>query len=180
MPSAALDKYRLATHVVPSAYRLRLEPNLDAATFSGTVEIDLAIAASTSTIVLNAIELDLVTASVTGIGGGPVSGSIALDETLERATISFPKELAAGSYVLAITFQGVLNDQLRGFYRSTFTDEQGTTHAIATTQFESTDARRAFPCFDEPAFKATYAITLVVPSGLAAYSNSPVEFETPL
>ena len=82
--------------------------------------------------------------------------------------------------MLSVGFRGTLNDQLRGFYRSTFTDDAGATHTIATTQFESTDARRAFPCFDEPAFKATYTVTLVVPAGLSAYSNSPVAFETPL
>ncbi len=60
-----------------------------------------------------------------------------------------------------------------GFYRSTFTDDEGTTHAIATTQFEATDARRAFPCFDEPDRKAVFSVTLDVPAGLAAYSNGP-------
>jgi puromycin-sensitive aminopeptidase len=180
MPSTTIDKYRLPTHVVPSAYRLRLDPDLGAATFSGTVEIDVDISEPTSSIVLNAAELELDTAEVRGDHGVSLTSSINLDEALERATIAFADELDEGSYVLAISFTGILNDQLRGFYHSTFTDEHGTSHAIATTQFESTDARRAFPCFDEPAFKATYAITLVVPSGLAAYSNSPVDFETPL
>jgi len=180
MPSLTNDKYRLPTHVVPSAYRLRLDPDLGAATYSGTVEIDLDSSEPTSTIVLNAIELELDTAEVRTAHGTVVTGSISLDEELERATISLGEELAEGAYVLAIAFRGILNDQLRGFYRSTFSDEHGVSHAIATTQFESTDARRAFPCFDEPALKATYAITLAVPSGLSAYSNSPIDFETPL
>ena len=180
MPSSMIDKYRLPTHVVPSAYRLRLDPDLAAATFSGTVEIDVAVSEPTSEIVLNAIELELDTAELRGVHGTFATGSVSLDEALERATISLGSELAEGDYVLAIAFRGVLNDQLRGFYRSTFTDEHNASHAIATTQFESTDARRAFPCFDEPALKASYAITLVVPSELSAYSNSPIEFETPL
>ena len=85
-----------------------------------------------------------------------------------------------GPAVLEIGFNGILNDQLHGFYRSTFTDPAGVKHTIATTQFENTDARRAFPCWDEPAFKATYQVNLTVPSNLAAYSNSPVSSDTDL
>ena len=73
-----------------------------------------------------------------------------------------------------------MNDQLHGFYRSTYTDDAGTEHVLATTQFEATDARRAFPCWDEPAFKATYQVNLTIPSHLAAYSNSSVASETDL
>jgi puromycin-sensitive aminopeptidase len=179
MPQS-IDKYRLPTTVTPSAYRIRLEPDLDAATFSGLVEIDVDVHEATDTVVLNAIELELDAPTVTGSGTASVAGSVTLDDMLERATLSFPSALSTGSHVLTIPFRGILNDQLRGFYRSTFTDADGATHTIATTQFESTDARRAFPCFDEPAFKATYAVTLVVPGSLRAYSNSPVEFESTL
>ena len=70
-------------------------------------------------------------------------------------------------------FRGRLNDQLRGFYRSTYTDDDGVEHTIATTQFEATDARRAFPCWDEPDLKAVFGVTLVVPEDAAAVSNSP-------
>ncbi len=82
-----------------------------------------------------------------------------------------------GPATLHLAFTGILNDKLRGFYRSTFTDDAGVEHVIATTQMESTDARRAFPCFDEPEFKATFEITLVVDDHLGAYSNSPVAEE---
>jgi puromycin-sensitive aminopeptidase len=177
MPSS--DPYRLPTTVLPTAYRLRLEPDLEAARFVGVVEIDVEVLESTSAIVLNAIELELDAPVVRG-APGEQTGAVDLDESLERATLTFPDELAPGRHVLVLRFRGTLNEQLRGFYRSTFTDDAGVTHTIATTQFESTDARRAFPCFDEPAFKATYAVTLVVPAGLSAYSNSPVSFETPL
>ena len=74
----------------------------------------------------------------------------------------------------------MLNDQLHGFYRSTYTDDAGDTHTIATTQFESTDARRAFPCFDEPALKATFATTLLVDEGLLAVSNTAETGREPL
>ncbi len=180
MPDSTIDRYRLPTSVTPSAYRLRLVPDLDAATFTGEVQIDLDVREATDTIVLNAAELELEAPAITARGGSEVTGTVELDEQLERATISFPSTLQPGTYVLATAFRGILNDKLRGFYRSTFTDAVGTKHTIATTQFESTDARRAFPCFDEPAFKATFAVTLVVPAHLRAFSNSPVEYESSL
>jgi puromycin-sensitive aminopeptidase len=79
---------------------------------------------------------------------------------------------------LTIAFRGTLNDKLRGFYRSTYKDERGTTHRLAATQFEATDARRAFPCWDEPDFKAVFATTLVIDPTLTAVSNSSVVTET--
>ena len=82
--------------------------------------------------------------------------------------------LEPGSIHIRIGFRGTLNDKLRGFYRSTFTDDDGAVHTIAVTQFQSTDARRAFPCWDEPAFKATFASTLVVDRNLLAISNTAV------
>ena len=82
--------------------------------------------------------------------------------------------------MISIEFAGVLNDKLHGFYRSEFTDGGGVTHVIATTQFEATDARRAFPCFDEPDRKAVFSVTLDVPDGLAAYSNGPEVDAAPL
>ena len=87
--------------------------------------------------------------------------------------------LPAGPIVIKIAFTGTLNDQLHGFYRSTYTDDEGT-HTLATTQFEATDARRAFPCLDEPDRKAVFSVALDVPAGMAAFSNGPVVSETPL
>ena len=92
---------------------------------------------------------------------------------MERATLSFDSELATVPYTIVAKFTGVLNDLLHGFYRSVFTDDDGVEHTIATTQFESTHASRAFPCFDEPAFKASFGVTLVVPEDEFAVSNCP-------
>ena len=77
-------------------------------------------------------------------------GSVALDQATERATLTFDRALPAGEATLELVFRGVLNDKLVGFYRSTFTDDDGATQVLATTQMEATDARRAFPCWDEP------------------------------
>ncbi|MGD0882216.1 MAG: M1 family metallopeptidase [Acidimicrobiales bacterium] len=173
--------YRLPTTVLPRHYRLTLVPDLAAATFTGEVEIDVTIDAATSTIVLNAAELVIDSVTLTpGDAGGPIAPtSVALDADEERAVLSFAEPLAVGPATVRLAFTGILNDRLRGFYRSTFTDDSGVERVIATTQMESTDARRAFPCFDEPEFKATFEITLVVDDALAAYSNYPVVEETP-
>ncbi len=174
------NPYRLDRTVVPSAYRIFMTPNLESATFAGRVEIDVDINVSTKTLKLNAIELDLGAATLTAGGTAHRSVDLHLDETYEVATYTFDAALPVGPAVLEIAFDGILNDQLHGFYRSTFTDPAGVKHTIATTQFENTDARRAFPCWDEPAFKATYQVNLTVPSHLAAYSNSPVSSDTDL
>lgn len=166
------NPYRLSPAVVPRSYRLRLRPDLAAATFSGTVEISIEITEPVASIVVNAIELDVEPASLV-IGGQTLrSGVPVLDETYETATFTFDAVLPVGPATLGVSFRGVLNDQLRGFYRSTFHDAQGVEHVIATTQFATTDARRAFPCWDDPAVKATYQVTLEVPESLAAYANT--------
>ena len=96
-----------------------------------------------------------------------------LDDETERLTLTLDGEVAAGPATVQVTFDGTLNDQLHGFYRSTYTADDGTEHTIATTQFQSTDARRCFPCWDEPEFKAVFGITLDVADGLTAISNGP-------
>ncbi len=172
--------YRLPTAVRPSHYRLTLEPDLSAATFTGEVWIELDVREATASIVLNAAELAINSAALVSTDGAdpllPVS--ITLDEVEERAVLAFAGPLAIGPATLHLTFTGILNDKLHGFYRSTFTDQSGVERVIATTQMESTDARRAFPCFDEPEFKARFEITLVVDNDLATYSNSPIVEET--
>ncbi|MHB2027914.1 MAG: M1 family metallopeptidase [Acidimicrobiales bacterium] len=174
------NPYRLNRKIIPSAYRIFLAPDLESFTFSGRVEIDVTINEPTTELTLHAIELELGAATVSTNGSNYRSLEHHLDETYETATFHFDRELPVGPAVLEIAYDGVLNDQLHGFYRSSFTDASGTTHTIATTQFENTDARRAFPCWDEPAFKATYQINLTVPSHLAAYSNSPISSDTDL
>jgi len=167
------NPYRLARTVVPSAYRIFLTPDLEAATFAGRVEIDVDVTQSTSQITLHALDLVLGAASVSAPSTTYRSGEPTYDTQYQTATFDFDAPLPAGPATLEIAFTGVLNDLLVGFYRSTFTGADGETHTIATTQFEHSDARRAFPCWDEPSFKATWQINLTVPAHLAAYSNSP-------
>jgi puromycin-sensitive aminopeptidase len=174
---AGADPHRLPRDVEPLSYRLELTPDLDAAQFSGVVEIDVRVHEQTDRVVMNAAELEIAAASVAPPAGDAVEASASLDETTERLVLALPAPLAKGDATVRISFKGTLNDKLRGFYRSTFTDADGRSRTIATTQMESTDARRAFPCWDEPDRKATFDVTLVVDGDLAAFSNSPVAEE---
>ena len=160
------NPYRLPHSVVPKQYRLVLEPDLTTASFTGTVSIDVAATAGVESVTVNAAELDI--ASVT-IGG--TDASFHLDPATERLIVDAP--IAVGNTVIDIAFAGILNDKLRGWYRSTFKDGQGIERVIATTQMEATDCRRAFPCFDEPEFKAVFDVTLIVAPELLAVSNGP-------
>jgi puromycin-sensitive aminopeptidase len=173
-----LDPYRLPRHVVPHRYDLRLEPDLTAANFAGQETITLTVLQPTSEIVLNAIELDITSAQIEGASGPARQATMALDASLQRCQFTFTTPLSPGVWRLTMTFSGTLNDKLRGFYRSTYKDEHGVTHSMAATQFEATDARRAFPCWDEPDFKAVFATTLVIDPMLTAVSNSTIASET--
>jgi len=165
------DPYRLPRHVVPRHYRLRLEPDLEAATFSGTEVVTVEVAERTDRVVLNAIVLDIHEAWFIAGDDHRTDASVEYEEETQRAILVLAEAIPAGPAELHCRFSGILNDQLRGFYRSTFTDVDGFEQVIATTQFEATDARRAFPCWDEPDFKATFGVTLVVPADLMAVSN---------
>ena len=184
-PTTDLDDtaaYRLPASVRPHAYRLVLTPDLPGATFAGDVEIDVTIEEPTASITLNAADLEITFAELSSAdpddGYALAPSQIALDAGEEQAVLTFAEPLTTGPATVHLAFTGVLNDKLHGFYRSTFVDESGAEHTIATTQMESTDARRAFPCFDEPELKATFEVTLVVDDALAAFSNGSVVEET--
>lgn len=170
---------RLPTHVVPGRYQIELEPDLDSATFLGSVTIDVEILEATDEIVCNAIELDVESASIVLSDGDRITPEYHLDEDAERLHLTLATDIDPGTAHIELAFSGILNDRLRGFYRSTYTDQDGLEQTIATTQFQSTDARRAFPCWDEPAYKATFATTLVVDEQHLAISNTAVVRETP-
>ena len=173
------DPYRLPRAVTPRHYALSLAPDLDEGRFEGTATIELIVHEPVAAIVLNAVDLELRSAVVRDVHDREQIGRVAFDTEHERVTIALPDTIPPGEATLTIRYAGALKDDLRGFYRSTFTDGDGRERVIATTQFESTDARRAFPCWDEPEHKATFQVSILAPDGLLALSNTPVVDEQP-
>lgn len=184
------NPYRLPRHVLPESYALRLAPELDAATYTGEVTIKVKVSEPTDEIVLNAVtvtdagtpnaerNMTVTEATIRRGNGTAFYPTIVEEPGAERIRLKVNGTIGTGDWTIKMRFNGILNDKLKGFYRSTYKDDQGLDQVIATTQFESTDARRAFPCFDEPDMKATFQITLVVDEHLSAISNGPVVSET--
>ena len=167
------NEHRLPRTAIPSRYDIRLAPDLESFTFEGRVKIALDVPTETDRLVLNAIELTIHEATIIADDGSRRTASVTHDHQAQRIALRFDRPLPAGSYSLRIRFAGILNDQLHGFYRSTFTDTEGSERVVALTQFESTDARRAFPCWDEPEYKAVFGVKLDIDPALAAFSNGP-------
>jgi len=160
---------RLPENVLPEHYALKFTPNLANDTFEGEETIDVRVMQPSASITLNAVDLQLHDVTV-----GKQTAKVEMNAKDQTATLTVPNQLPAGAAQIHITFSGTLNKQLRGFYAS----ESGG-KKFAVTQFESTDARRAFPCFDEPAMKATFDVTLIAPKGDMAISNGKQISDTP-
>ena len=143
---AAQLSHRLPTTVTPERYAIRLTPDLTTWTFTGEEQVTIHIHQPVGMIVTNAAELAIDSVSIKDAKGQLLSGNIVLDHDNERACFSFPADLPVGRSELSIKFSGILNDKLHGFYRSTYKGADGKDRPLASTQFESTDARRAFPC----------------------------------
>jgi puromycin-sensitive aminopeptidase len=169
----------LPTSVKPLKYTLTLKPNLSNFTFEGQEFIDIEILTPTSIITLNCIEIEIKKCDLILTNDEIVCpDTTSFDEHQETVSFKFSTPLPVGKSQLLIEFTGELNDKLRGFYRSQYEDSDGNQRYLASTQFEPTDARRAFPCWDEPAVKAIFDITLVIPKDSVAISNMPIETKT--
>ena len=167
------DAQRLPTTVLPTHYKLLLTPDLKAATFTGDEQIDVEVKEPSKQITLNAIEIKFESVTINA-GGAEQTATVSLDEDKQQATFTFPDTVPAGKATLSIKYTGILNNELRGFYLS-----KTARRNYAVTQFEATDARRAFPCFDEPAFKATFDVALTVDAGDTVISNTAIQSDTP-
>jgi len=164
---------RLPATVKPCHYVVKLKPDLKKFTFTGSLEVSLDVTSATDEIVFNAAELKISEVTV----NGEAAVSVTLDDDLERVVVKVAQPLEVNSKaVLKCNFVGELNDKMRGFYRSKYT-EQGEDRYAAVTQFESTDARRCFPCWDEPAIKATFDLVVSGPKNHTVLSNMPVKSE---
>ncbi|KAG0307651.1 hypothetical protein BGZ98_010173 [Dissophora globulifera] len=170
--------------IIPIHYNLKIVPCPVNFSFLGVCSIEICIAEPTFIITLHAKELNIQTASTRDhiLNGYNITAtSVSYNVEEETITLEFPEILHAGpSWILDVTYIGLVNDKLNGFYRSVYTDADNNVHQLTTTQFQSTHARRAFPCWDEPAIKATFSLTLVAPQGVTCLSNMSVETITQL
>src|SRR5262245_25249210 len=164
---------RLPTTVLPDHYDLAFVVDLARSRFEGTETIRVRTTEPTSRIVLHALEIEFHEVTI-GSGAGAQKASVTPDEPSQTATLTVPKPIARGTTDIHIRYTGVLNDKLRGFYLS-----KGRNRSYAVTQLEATDARRAFPSFDEPAFKATFAVTLTIDRGDMVISNGKLLSDKP-
>jgi len=160
--------------VNPIHYRIRLEPDLESFRFQGSTEILVKASKPVNEISLNALELSVRSCKVK-VDGKLVSCPFIVDPKKEEIRVSLPEEMD-GKIDLRIDYVGEINNKMAGFYRSKYVVD-GKERYIAVTQFEESDARRAFPCFDHPVKKATFDVEMAVNERLVAISNGPVTEE---
>jgi aminopeptidase N len=168
---------KLPKEVLPLEYAIRIVPDLEKLTFSGSETIKLKVETPVTKIVLNALEMEIASASIDG--QLLPKKAIELNEKEETLSLILPDELAAGEHELALKFSGKINPQGQGLFYARYR-EHGTNEKkiMLGTQFEAADARRMFPCWDEPSFRARFQLTAVVPEKFTAVSNMPIEEET--
>jgi aminopeptidase N len=169
-PAAA---QRLSGAVVPEHYTLWFAPDLAKATFRGRETIRVQLKSPATAITLHAAEIEFVEAIIDA-AGTTQTARVALDAKAETATLTVPRQIPAGPAAIRITYNGILNDKLRGFYLS-----KANGRSYAVTQMEPTDGRRAFPSFDEPIYKATFDVSLMIDQGDTAISNGAQLSDTP-
>ena len=167
---------RLSLDTCPDSYKISVKPDFKKFTFEGSEAIQITFKKRTSEITLHSAELEIAGAVLIQ-GKTEQKPKILFNKKSETVTFKFAKQIEKGKAELQISFTGILNDKMRGFYRSRY-EVNGKEKWIATTQFEAVDARRAFPCFDEPVFKAKFEVSLVVPKDMTAISNTLPEKTT--
>ncbi|MBI4463376.1 MAG: M1 family metallopeptidase [Acidobacteria bacterium] len=175
-----LNTYQLPTDVEPLHYEIALRPDISTFTFTGSEIIRIRIRKPVSKIILHCLDLKLKNAALRypRHGGFLDAKGIAFNPKMETVALSFGQRLKTGEAELCLEWEGELNDKMHGFYRTSYA-VKGEKRWGAATQFEATDARRAFPGWDEPARKAAFSVTLTVPEHLTALSNMPIHKQAP-
>ena len=169
----AAQAQRLPELATPEHYQLAITPNFDKDNFEGDETIEIRVLKPTPKIVLNSAEITFGEVTITS-GGRAQTAKVTPDEKAESATLAVETPLAAGPAQIHIRYTGILNGQLRGLYLS-----KANGRKYAVTQLENTDARRMYPSFDEPAYKAAFDITAIVDKGDTAISNGKIVSDTP-
>ena len=167
---------KLPKHVLPQEYAIRIKPDFNKLTFSGSTSIKIEVKKPTREVILNALELKF---SDVAIDGKPLPRSaLKMDEKQELVTLTAPGELAAGNHTIDLAYTGKINQAGQGLFYARYQEHgAGAKKIMLGTQLEATDARRVFPCWDEPSFRARFQLTAVIPENYVAISNMPVESE---
>nr|AML39764.1 aminopeptidase [Haemonchus contortus]CDJ85176.1 Peptidase M1 domain containing protein [Haemonchus contortus] len=180
-PAPVKEKYeRLPTFAVPQHYEIKIVPDMQTFAFTGSVSMTIRILEPTDFLKVHMVSIKLDSVKLTLEDGKVLKDlSHTYDPKFNIATINLGNMVRPQTVILSLDYTGEINDKMRGFYRSSYKDEHNQEKFLASTQFESTYARYAFPCFDEPIYKATFDISIVADPGMSAISNMPAVSTTP-
>lgn len=175
LPAQADDKevVRLPGDAAPTSYDILIAPDIEAQTFLGEATLNFDVKKKTKRIVVNSLNLAIESATL----DGATPARVVIDEKRQEAAFEFPKPLKTGAHKIDVKYSGMINDQAAGLFVSKFPTANGETSMLAT-QFEPGDARRLAPIWDEPEFKAVFNLSAILPEGMEAVSNSPVEAQS--
>jgi aminopeptidase N len=171
---------QLPRTAIPHHYAVTITPDAANMRFTGAVGIDLQVIQPTNQLVLNGVDLDVASASVSAPGAAPMPATVTMDADAQTITLAFPQTLANGNYHLDIAYSGKINTQAVGLFALDYKDTAGKPTRSLFTQFEASDARRMMPIWDEPDYKATWNLTAIVPEAQMAVGNMPIATSTPL
>jgi aminopeptidase N len=161
---------RLPKNVIPLSYTIAIVPNVAALSLTGRESILLKVRAATGTIQFNSLNEKLHDVR---FDGKPVKKTMSNDKA-QLTTIALIKPAAVGTHTLSFSYSGKIEESAQGLFAQPYLDPSGAKRTLLSTQMEATDARRMFPCWDEPAFRATFRLTATVPAGWAAVGNMPI------
>jgi aminopeptidase N len=171
---------RLPEIAKPISYEIYLKPDLKTFKFNGNETIVIDVTSSTDYLKLHSSEIEINSVNLKLADGTELKGvTFEANPKWMILTIKLPQKIEPQKVSLTIEFVGNHNDKMMGFYRSVYKGADGTEKHLVLTEFESTSARRAFPCYDEPIYKAKFDITLEVDEKLTALSNMNIVFEKP-